>query len=147
MKEIPNASINIATGTNGGAWVPLVTNSVETATPTPTIVKAKHLKCIFDIYATAGKLINGAVYLIYVPQGYTPSIDLPIQHPEWIMAWRGIETSAEGLQGTLVNLSSSLSRNLNSGDSICYIWSGYNAGSGGIGVTTYARFSCVVRNN
>ena len=63
------------------------------------------------------------------------------------MAWRGIETGSDGLLGNLVNLSSPLSRNLQSGDSIVYIWSGYNAGTGGIGVTTYARFSCVLRNN
>ena len=47
---------------------------------------------------------QGFVCITFVPQGYTPSYLTPIQHPEWIMAWRGIETSAEGLQGTLVNL-------------------------------------------
>lgn len=150
MKEIPNAVINIATGTNGGAWVPLVSNSVETATPTPTIVKAKHLKCIFDIFATAGKLINGAVYLIYVPQGYTPSIDLPIQHPEWIMAWRGldVDTYTEPGGSKQVQMSSSMARNLNSGDAIYLLFHLTNTPNGLVAPVNYhGRFSCVVRNN
>lgn len=150
MKEIPNANINIATGQTGGAWTALVTNSVETATPTPTIVKAKHLKCIFDIYATAGKLINGAVYLIYVPQGYTPSVDLPIQHPEWIMAWRGldVDTYVEGSGTRQIQMSSSMSRNLNSGDAIYILFHLTNIpGVVTAPVNYHGRFSCVVRNN
>ena len=150
MKEIPNAIVNITAGANGGAWTPLVTNSTETATPTPTIVKAKHLKCIFDIYATAGKLINGAVYLIYVPQGYTPSVDLPVQHPEWIMAWRGIDvdTVAEPGGTKQVQMSSSMSRNLNSGDAIFLLFHLTNIPGAQVAPVNYhGRFSCVVRNN
>ena len=68
---------------------------------------------------------------MFVPQGVTPTINSPIQHPEWVLAWRGLET-----------------RNLNSGDSIVVLWSGYNIGeSGSIGFNSFARFSCVVRNN
>ena len=151
MKEIPNNQINVTAGTIGGAWSALVTNSTETATPTPTIVKAKHLKCVFDIFATAGKLINGAVYLIYVPQGYTPSVDLPVQHPEWIMAWRGLEieaitTSTGG--GKQVQMSSSMSRNLNSGDAIYVLFHITNVPGAVEAVVNYhGRISCVVRNN
>ena len=57
MKEIPNANITITAGNTGGAWASLVTNSTETSTPTPTIVKAKHLKCVFDIYADQESLL------------------------------------------------------------------------------------------
>ena len=150
MKEIPNAVVNIAGGNVGGAWTPLVTNSIETATPTPTIVKAKHLKCIFDIFSTSGKLINGAVYLIYVPQGYTPSVDLPVQHPEWIMAWRGldVDTVAEGPGSRQVQMSTSMSRNLNSGDAIYALFHLTNLpGSTAAAVNYHGRFSCVVRDN
>ena len=146
LKDITPANVSLPAESVGGGVGTLVTNAAQDATPTPTIIKVKHCKMAFD-FQTSVYFKQGFVCITFVPQGYTPSYLTPIQHPEWIMAWRGIETSAEGLQGTLVNLSSSLSRNLNSGDSICYIWSGYNAGSGGIGVTTYARFSCVVRNN
>ena len=68
-------------------------------------------------------------------------------HPEWIMAWKGLELDGQTGAGKQVMISSRLSRNLNSGDSIVLLWSARNTTSGDIGVTYYARTSCVVRNN
>ena len=77
----------------------------------------------------------------------TPDAGTPLLHPEWIMAWKGIELDAQTPAGKQVMLSSNLSRNLNSGDSIVLLWSARNTTEGAIGVTYYARTSCVVRNN
>ena len=146
LKDVTPANTQIPAQSVGGGAATLVVNAAQDATPTPTIIKVKHCKLAFD-FQTSVYFKQGFVCLCFVPQGITPTYLTPIQHPEWLLAWRGIETYSDGLAGRLINLSSSLSRNLNSGDSIVIIWSGYNAGSGDIGVSTYARFSCVVRNN
>ena len=146
LKDVTPATVTIPAESVSGGAATLVVNAAQDATPTPTIIKVKHCKLAFD-FQTSAFFKQGFCCICFIPQGVTPSYLTPIQHPEWILAWRGIETGSDGLLGNLINLSSSLSRNLNSGDSICIIWSGYNAGTGGIGVTTYARFSCVVRNN
>ena len=108
LKDITPANVTLPAESVGGGVGTLVTNAAQDATPTPTIIKVKHCKMAFD-FNTSVYFKQGFVCITFVPQGYTPSYLTPIQHPEWIMAWRGIETSAEGLQGTLVNLSSSLS--------------------------------------
>ena len=73
-----------------GTYFTCVENSAETATPTPTIIKVKHLRVSLDVLADATVLNNGFCALVYLPQGYTFSAGLPILHPEWIMAWRNI---------------------------------------------------------
>ena len=148
MKEITPANTPINAGTVGGGYASCVINSTQDATPTPTIIKVKHCKVSFDFF-TSSLFNQGFVCLMFVPQGVTPTISSPVQHPEWVMAWRGLETSStDSLKGTQVMLGSKLSRNLNSGDSIVVLWSGYNIGeSGQIGFNSFARFSCVVRNN
>jgi len=147
MKELTPANVTIQAGQVGGGFASCVINSSQDSTPTPTIIKVKYCKCAFD-FSSSVLFNQGFVCLMFVPQGVTPTINSPIQHPEWVMAWRGMEIDASGTaKGTQVMLSSRLSRNLNSGDSIIMLWSGYNVGEGDIGCTTYARFSCVVRNN
>lgn len=148
LKDVTPATVQIPAGSVSGGVATCVLNSPQDATPTPTIIKVKHCKVSFDFQSSI-YFKQGFVCLCFVPQGVTASYLTPIQHPEWLLAWRGIETGSDGLLGRLINLSSPLARNLNSGDSICIIWSGFNGadGTGTIGVTTYARFSCVVRNN
>ena len=67
--------------------------------------------------------------------------------PNGLWPGRSIELDAQTPAGKQVMLSSNLSRNLNSGDSIVLLWSARNTTEGAIGVTYYARTSCVVRNN
>ena len=148
MKEITPANTPINGGMVGGGFATCVVNSTQESTPTPTIIKVKHCKVSFDFY-TSSLFNQGYLCIMFCPQGVTPNINTPTQHPEWVMAWRGMETSsADSLKGTQVMLYSKLSRNLQSGDSIVILWSGYNIGeSGSIGFNSFARFSCVVRNN
>ncbi len=147
MKDIPNTTVQIDGNSTGGAIATIVSNSTETATPTPTVVKVKHCKCAFDFTSAQYYFNGGFLCMLYVPQGFTATASLPILHPEWILAWRGLELDSQTPAGRQVMLQSSMSRNLNSGDSIVLLFSCYNTTAGQIGVTYHARVSCVVRNN
>ena len=66
------------------------------------------------------------------------------------MAWRGIDvdTVAEPGGTEQVQMSSSMSRNLNSGDAIFLLFHLTNIPSAQVAPVNYhGRFSCVVRNN
>ncbi len=145
MKDVPRTTTNIADGTSG-AYATIVSNSNEGATPTPTILKVKHVRSAVDLYLNSTMLNGGFICLMYLPQGITPDANTPLLHPEWVMAWKGINIdSATGHNQVL--LSSTLSRNLNSGDSIVYFYSFYNGSGSTVPVITQARVSCVVRKN
>ena len=149
MKEIQPVTVPIpASGTNY-AFATIVANSSETSTPTPTIIKVKHLKATFDTTAGTSVLTNGFVCFLYVPQGMTINAGTPILHPEWIMAWRGfeLEYQSNSVLGKQVQLSSNMSRNLNSGDSVVLFWSIFNPSTVDANLLYHTRFSCVVRNN
>ena len=47
---------------------------------------------------------------MFVPQEITPDAGTPLLHPEWIMAWKGIELDAQTPAGKQVMLSSNLSK-------------------------------------
>ena len=82
-------------------------------------------------------IILMVVSLYYVcPTGNYTRCWYSIVAPEWIMAWKGIELDAQTPAGKQVMLSSNLSRNLNSGDSIVLLWSARNTTEGAIGVTS-----------
>lgn len=147
MKDIPSTNVTIPGQSTGGAVATIVSNSSDTAVPTPTIIKVKHIRVAFDFTSAQYYFNGGFLCILFVPQGITPDAGTPLLHPEWVMAWKGIELDAQTPAGKQVMISTSLSRNLNSGDSIVMLWSARNTTAGEIGVTYYARTSCVVRNN
>ena len=49
MREIPKTQAQMAPGTSG-SYATIVSNSNEGATPTPTIIKVKHLRVAADLY-------------------------------------------------------------------------------------------------
>lgn len=105
-------------------------NSAGTATPTPVIVKCGNFKVQGDVmYNTTGTgssnrpaLLN--FFLIFVPEGITPSDALIGSHPEWIIGWRTIDvgvirsTSETAIACATFSFTSRLKRNLQSGDRI-----------------------------
>ena len=154
MKPVSAGPVTVPLSTSAFLAADLVVNSAESATPTPTIIKTKHFKMSVDTYVQAGSaIIIGPIvaYIMYVPQGYTLATTTPIDHPEWVLAWRTIDTSASNVNNgyhNSVTMSSSLSRNLNSGDTIKVVFIATNVAS----ISTYTlnalcHFSCVVRNN
>ena len=145
MKEIPNTNAQMAPGTSG-SYGTIVANSNEGATPTPTILKVKHLRVAADLYMESTALNGGFVCLMYLPQGIIPGANTALLHPEWVLCWKGIQNNST-TGHNLIQFSSSLSRNLNSGDSIVLYFSFFNPLEQNIPITFEARCSCVVRNN
>lgn len=88
---------------------------------------------------------NIQYYIIYVPEGYPISLDLPYSHPEWIMAYKYIGQSA--LTTVTSNyyqpprIKTRLSRRLNTGDSIIFMYRGTNTTGGNVPI----RFNGLVR--
>ena len=145
MKEIPKTTVPIAPGTSG-SYATIVANSNEGATPTPTILKVKHLRVAADLYIESTTLNGGFVCLMYLPQGIIPDANTALLHPEWVLTWKGIQVnSATG--HNLMQFSSNLARNLNSGDSIVLYFSFFNPSEVLIPISFQARCSCVVRKN
>ena len=145
MKEIPKTIVQMVPGT-AGSFGTIVSNANESATPTPTILKVKHLRVAADLYVDSTALNGGFVCLLYLPQGIVPDANTALLHPEWVLTWKGIQTSS-ATGHNLVQFSSSLSRNLNSGDSIVLYFSFFNGTSTQVPITFEARCSCVVRKN
>lgn len=115
FSQISNLSSDTTFGT-----VTLAQNSVNQGgtAPIATIVKVKNFKVVVDVVSvtTSNGSPSSTFAIMYLPQGYTADINLMTAHPEWIMAWRSID-----LQTTnTVQVSSRLTRNLNSGDSIIF---------------------------
>lgn len=154
MKPVVAGPLTVPTSASGYVSADLVVNSTETATPTPTIIKTKHFKMSVDTYvSTPANIALGPIvaYIMYVPQGYTLATNTPVDHPEWVLSWRSIDTGS-ALAGTTyhanVTMSSSLSRNLNSGDAIKFVMVANNVNTANTySLNAVVHFSCVVRNN
>lgn len=65
-------------------------------------------------------------YIMYVPEGYAISTNLPFQHPEWIMAYKYYGAAVVSNTGSSSNIppkiKTRLSRRLNTGDSIIFMY-------------------------
>lgn len=103
----------------------LVSNSVESATPAPSIVKFARFKmtgtCSTSVAVTnIGNLFYARLFIVYCPQSYVYDEYSKITaHPEYIIAHRDLTLNPA--QRTSFTLSSRLKRNLNSGDKIQYV--------------------------
>lgn len=109
----------------------LVENSTQTSSPTPVIVKAGNFKIQGDAIITPGTssvpIVSLVIVVFYWPEGLTLDAQsaqtVVDQHPEWILAWKQIDTQPVIVTGTSVSnsfaVSSRLKRNLNSGDRVC----------------------------
>lgn len=116
----------------------LCTNSTQSTSPTPVIVKTGNFKLRLDAQLTTpgGMTISSwpsvSYYVMYVPEGFvftaTPShaelISYITKHPEWIIAYSvaGSNTTASSRWDLeTCSFSSRLKRNLNSGDKVVLI--------------------------
>ena len=104
----------------------LVENSSDTSTPTPVVIKTSHFKMQVDYHTGQGGSVPPyGVYagIIYVPEGITITsreniTSLISAHPEWVIIHSLIESY--DTSGNMVQKTSPLTRNLNSGDRICW---------------------------
>lgn len=123
-------------------------NSLDNATPTATVIQAKHIKVYGSIALHSNVTQAGAAtplmvtsYILYVPQIvyksidsassqtsalYTYLINLVRDHPEWIMAQKNINVKYNGgLPGEnditkFTQTTGKMKRNLKSGDRILH---------------------------
>lgn len=125
----------------------LVQNSSQTSQPTPVIVKCGNFKVQGDVYvqvtgSTPSRPIPLIFYILFVPEGVTPSDSLVGNHPEWIMGWTAIDSgiifsaSAEN-SGNKFSITTRLKRNLNSGDRIVALLQSRDASA-----TAQAAYTC-----
>ena len=100
----------------------LCQNSAQTSTPTPVILKFGRLKLKGDIRFSAtnvAQFTSVNVYVVFVPQGNTLDTTLISNHPEYVIGWTVCSLDT----GSSFSLTTTLKRNLNSGDSIYILWS------------------------
>lgn len=100
----------------------LCRNSEQTKQPTPVILKFGRLKLKGDIRfssSSASQFTSCMIYCVFVPEGSVVNIDLISKHPEYLLGWTAVSLDS----GTTFALTSTLKRNLNSGDSIALLWS------------------------
>lgn len=93
-------------------------NSSNTSTaPTATVIKIGNVKISFECEAGANQYtaVSGTMFIMFVPQGLTPTVDYPSAHPEYIMAWRAFNPCG---QTSATSIQTRLKRNLNSGDAV-----------------------------
>lgn len=118
-----------------------------TIAPTATVIKCGNFKCYFDYFSSANKMSNGRLFIMFKPQGISVTTSYPSEHPEYIMAWRTLDTSSNLLQ--TVSIQSKLKRNLNSGDAVIllFIVANNDSSEGTARWTARATTSYVCCNN
>ena len=144
-----NSSTSPTSSNSQFSVVSLVTNAVQTSSPTPVIVKSGNFKVQGDSYISASSsgTFSVSLYVIYAPEGITindaSSANGVIRsHPEWVMAWKFISSDYLSTSGGTSNsntfsFSSRMKRNLNSGDSILLICL-----ASGVGLNFFVSIFC-----
>lgn len=111
----------------------LAENKTEVGSPTPVIIKTGNFRLQGDLRfegGEAGSFPTCTLYIVYAPQGWLlntaqSASALIANHPEWIMAWRVLESGLvpgqDLVDSNRFTVTSRLKRNLNSGDSVAAI--------------------------
>ena len=113
-----NTLVTLANAEKGAsATETLCINSTQTTTPTPVMITFGRVKVKGDVRTDVdsnNNYVSGIMYVVFCPQGMTIDSFLIDNHPEYILGWTQISLDS----GNTFSFSSSLKRNLNSGDKI-----------------------------
>ena len=71
MKDIPSTNVQIPGQSTGGAVATIVANAADSAVPTPTIIKVKHVRVAFDFTSAQYYFNGGFLCIMFVPREYT----------------------------------------------------------------------------
>ena len=118
--NIKSATLNIVlrnTGTSAHDTYLVCANSPVGSTPNPVILKFARFKLKGDVRfssPTAGSITSGMLYAVFVPEGNELNYDLISAHPEYVLGWTYLSMDS----GNSFSITSSLKRNLNSGDKV-----------------------------
>ena len=96
IKRIGPSSFNIPAQTRDGTTITLIENQPYDETRGNNVLRTKNIEVSmeFETPTTNGANRENAYiesctyYILFVPEGYNVTIDTPIQHPEWIMAYK-----------------------------------------------------------
>ncbi len=105
------------TDTSANATYDVCVNSPTLTTPNPVIIKFGRFKIKGDVRfsnSLAGSITSGMLYAVFVPEGNVLNYELISAHPEYILGWTYLSMDS----GNSFSITSSLKRNLNSGDKI-----------------------------
>lgn len=117
----------------------------------PPVLKIRHLKVKLSIAPVQADLLQQTshllFYLVFCPQGIDPNDQTPALHPEWILA--ASATGTKSTETTCVSMTSAVSKNLNSGDTIKLLMITVNQVNAGFNVNIPVgySFSYVARTN
>lgn len=146
---ISNYDVLTFNGVNNCTCTTVCINNADSASPTPAVIKTKHIK-VYGTICLAGNATESGPptpvqvmsYIVYVPQIvyatiasasndiallYNVCSSLVIDHPEWIMSSKNVNVKYQGgLPGEhdvtkFTQTSGKMKRNLKSGDRICHI--------------------------
>ena len=118
----PN-SFNIQPQTREFGVTTLIENQGYDPSRSNTIITVKNPELSIEFENSGNGLTNiesCTAYILFIPEGYTAGINTPIQHPEWIMAYKfyGSPNYDGGFSKFVNKIKTRLSRKLNTGDRI-----------------------------
>lgn len=123
-------------------------NPVQSSTTVSQQYTVKNIEITGELESNNVEIEDVTYYIMYVPEGYPIDLNLPYNHPEWIMAYKYIGQSGSSggnTAGTFYQppkVKTRLSRRLNTGDSIIFLYSGFNNSET---ATPNIKFSGLVR--
>ena len=138
ITRIGPSSFNIPAQSRDIGIVTLIENQVYDPARSNNIITVKNPELSIEFESPSNYIESCTAYLLFIPEGYTVNLDTPIQHPEWIMAYKYFG-SPNYDTNTYVNdtrtettkyinkIKTRLSRKLNTGDRIVLLVEGTNA--------------------
>lgn len=136
IARIGPSSFNIATESRDIGITTLVENQEYDPNRANSIITVKNVELSIEFDATTSLIESCTAYIMFIPEGYTTTLDTPIQHPEWIMAYKFFGSPNFDVNSTsntytdtnkYVNrIRTRLSRRLNTGDRIILLVEGTN---------------------
>jgi hypothetical protein len=118
-----------------GDTLTIAQNPVQSATTVSQQYTVKNIEISGQLEAGLGtggasSIEDVTYYIMYVPEGYPIDLNLPFAHPEWIMAYKYIGQAAQLNIADFTQppkIKTRLSRRLNTGDSIIFLYTGINS--------------------
>ena len=83
----PN-SYNIPAQSRDIGIVTLIENQEYDPNRSNNIITVKNTELSIEFEASDTNIDSCTAYLMFIPEGYTTTLNTPTQHPEWIMAYK-----------------------------------------------------------